>query len=132
MKIVHTSSWKNDGEYHSISPLDNAINEAFIKLHEAGEHEWEKLEIVPLPCDARDSHYPNLCYHYEVTLTGKEEACQVKIWHGPGHQSSTRCTVKGPHEIHETIYGSHNQYAEWKGDDVHSGFFDEPPRIEED
>lgn len=40
--------------------------------------------------------------------------CTAKIHHGPGHQSSTRCHVKGEHEVHEAYYGGHNEYAVWK------------------
>lgn len=74
--------------------------------------------------------------------------CAAKIWHGPGHQSSTACHVTGDHEIHEAIYGSDRQQARWRDrgyTDVlrkrgiefdpesypdnmaMSGFFDEPP-----
>ena len=55
--------------------------------------------------------------------------CSAIICHGPGHQSKTHChnTKKG-HKIHEAYYGSHRQYARWKGQAVYSGFFDEPPQ----
>jgi hypothetical protein len=53
--------------------------------------------------------------------------CPVGIHHGPGHQSTTKCNVEGSHEIHETFYGSYGQYASWKGGDVFTGYFDEPP-----
>ena len=54
-------------------------------------------------------------------------SCNAKIYHGPGHQSRTNCYLEGIHDVHETRYGSYDQLARWKGDEVCSGFFDEPP-----
>lgn len=65
--------------------------------------------------------------------------CEARIYHGPGHQSSTRCRVKGPHEIHEARYGSDDQLGRWKdgqweGHEPHAitGYFNEPPTDPED
>lgn len=58
--------------------------------------------------------------------------CEARIWHGPGHQSATRCTVKGKHEIHECEYGQFDQLARWIGGDVFSTCFDEPPQDPEE
>jgi hypothetical protein len=79
--------------------------------------------------------------------------CQAFIWHGPGHQSDTRCHVEGEHEIHEAIYGSERQLARWRDGDytsklreqgiefnpesypeniAMSGFFDEPPEFRDE
>jgi hypothetical protein len=52
--------------------------------------------------------------------------CEAVIWHGPGHQSRTRCRVEGPHDIHEAVYGG-NSFAQWRGDEATTGVFDEPP-----
>ena len=56
--------------------------------------------------------------------------CRAVIYHGPGHQSTTQCYLIGPHEVHETRYGSFDYLARWQGDEVFSGFFDEPPEEE--
>lgn len=53
--------------------------------------------------------------------------CKAVIHHGPGHQSRTHCHVKGEHDVHEAVYGSFRQVATWRGNEVFSGFFDEPP-----
>lgn len=53
--------------------------------------------------------------------------CTSRIFHGPGHQSSTYCTEKGPHTTHSAVYGSQSRYAEWTGEQASSGFFDEAP-----
>lgn len=53
--------------------------------------------------------------------------CEAKIWHGPGHQSTTTCRLRGEHTVHEAIYGSYDQVAHWIGDEAHSGFMDDPP-----
>lgn len=55
--------------------------------------------------------------------------CSAVIWHGPGHQSSTKCQVIGNHRVHEAVYGSMEQTAKWRGKKVFSGFFDEPPKL---
>ena len=61
--------------------------------------------------------------------------CDAVIWHGPGHQSRTRCRLTGEHEIHEAIYGEFSQYATWRsqpdGGSTFSGVFDEPPTVED-
>ena len=77
--------------------------------------------------------------------------CEAHIWHGPGHQSSTRCRKTGPHDVHEAVYGSERQFAKWRDGQytgrmrargikfdqrfypenmAMSGFFDEPPDFE--
>ena len=53
--------------------------------------------------------------------------CHAVIHHGPGHQSTTHCRLTGKHNMHEAYYGSHEQFARWKGKQVFSGCFDEPP-----
>ena len=58
--------------------------------------------------------------------------CKALIFHGPGHQSRTRCRLKGPHTIHQASYGSSDQLAHWEGDKGFSGYFDEPPTVEND
>jgi len=61
-----------------------------------------------------------------------EKRCEAVIWHGPGHQSKTHCQLTGEHEIHETYYGSFDQFAQWRGKEVFSGYFDEPPRLKDE
>ena len=57
----------------------------------------------------------------------KKDQCSAIICHGPGHQSKTHCCKIGPHQYHETYYGSYDQFARWLGEKVFSGFFDDPP-----
>lgn len=53
---------------------------------------------------------------------------KAAIGHGPGHQSTTHCDVKGPHDLHHCVYGSYNETAYWRGSGLKcSGYFDEPP-----
>lgn len=73
----------------------------------------------------RASRYAKCCGWHTCT-----SSCKAIIHHGPGHQSSTHCRLEGDHEIHEAIYGSFRQQATWRGDEVFSGFFDEPPCAE--
>lgn len=58
--------------------------------------------------------------------------CTAIIHHGPGHQSTTSCELKGQHDRHRAIYGADRQEARWKGEEVFSGFFDEPPQFSEE
>lgn len=30
--------------------------------------------------------------------------CTAVLWHGPGHQSQSRCHVEGDHDVHEAEY----------------------------
>lgn len=76
------------------------------------------------------------------------DRCCARVWHGPGHQSSTYCEVEGPHETHRAAYGEFRQLAEWRtgqfteeyekagadwwdNRDACTGFFDEPPGEDE-
>ena len=56
----------------------------------------------------------------------KKGECTAHICHGPGHQSVTK-----KHIVHAAYYGSYNQFAKWKGNEVCSGYFDEAPELEE-
>src|SRR5256885_3979689 len=62
--------------------------------------------------DANEEHLP-------------DESCHAKIFHGPGHQSTTNCELKGEHDVHE----AHVQGVRllWRGDEGITGFFDESP-----
>lgn len=59
-----------------------------------------------------------------------QEPCLAEVSHGPGHQSSTRCELTGPHDVHRAIYGSQRQEATWRGPHVFTGAADEPPMEE--
>ena len=99
-----------------------AINKA---LDELGQFECAEMDIGSW--DVR---------RYCIAAIGggeiaKPKRCDAVIYHGPGHQSETKCCLVGPHDIHETRYGSHDHLARWKGDKVFSGYFDEAPDIGE-
>ena len=53
-------------------------------------------------------------------VNGEQTKCRAVIWHGPGHQSKTRCQVQGPHTVHRAIYGRFDDEAEWEGDETFS------------
>ena len=63
-------------------------------------------------------------------LTGTGPQCPAFIRHGPGHQSATRCQVKGPHEIHEARYGKFDLEAKWRSEVTCTGFFDDMPEVD--
>jgi len=81
------------------------------------------------PCD----HMPACVDTRRDTLeaAGEPGPCEARIWHGPGHQSSTRCRLRGQHEEHEAVYGEFSQFATWRdqpdGKLTFSGYFDEAP-----
>lgn len=52
--------------------------------------------------------------------------CCALLHHGPGHQSSTYCTVKGKHVIHCATYGNYDSVMKWRGMRAFTGYFDEP------
>lgn len=79
------------------------------------------------------------------------EHCTAHLYHGPGHQSRSRCEVKGPHDVHMTHYHG-GQRATWRDGSYTdklragnisfdpesypenmgmTGFFDEPPEDED-
>lgn len=62
-------------------------------------------------------------------MSKKTNRCNAKLHHGPGHQSRTRCILSGPHTVHECEYRREGgkSVARWRGDDVSTGFFNEPP-----
>jgi hypothetical protein len=56
--------------------------------------------------------------------------CLAVLYHGPGHQSKAQCQVVGEHEIHEAVYLG--TFAQWRGDEATTGFFDEPPKLDDE
>ncbi len=56
-------------------------------------------------------------------------SCGAVIWHGPGHQSYTRCQVKGKHKLHEAVYGPRKLLAEWYKSEAYTDPFDNPPYL---
>lgn len=62
----------------------------------------------------------------------KGPKCDAVLHHGPGHQSTTKCERVGKHEVHMCLYGRYERVALWTGDEACTGFFDEPPRLEDD
>lgn len=62
---------KNDGSPSPYSAEQRALAEAFVAFHEAGGYEWRTVEIANLPCTMRAEHYPDICWHYRVTITPK-------------------------------------------------------------
>lgn len=67
----------------------------------------------------------------ELGLDATSVPCTAVLRHGPGHMSTTTCRVKGPHTVHEAIYDGVT-FAQWTGDEATTGFFDEPPQLDED
>lgn len=65
-------------------------------------------------------------------MKNKQPNCSAAIWHGPGHQTETKCQAVGKHSVHEAVYGSMEQVARWLGEKVFSGCFDEPPTSNEE
>jgi|GEM_PF-3819173 len=51
--------------------------------------------------------------------------CDAVIYHGPGHQSKSHCTRRGPHPQH--AYPPRDLY--WSKKKDYSGFFDESPEV---
>lgn len=89
----------------------------------------------------------------EIAIPEAEEPCQAKLHHGPGHQSTTECEVRGPHTMHVVHYNG-GQRATWTDGhylrdlaesdikittlmrkyekDAMTGFNDEPPEEEDE
>lgn len=59
-----------------------------------------------------------------------DEGCHAVLFHGPGHQSKARCRLTGEHAVHEAIYHG-NSVAWWRGEESTTGYFDEPPEVED-
>jgi hypothetical protein len=63
--------------------------------------------MTPTPFDPNQPQDPT--YPPKVDTT----PCDAFLYHGPGHQSKSRCEVVGPHDVHRTHY-SWGQLAEWR------------------
>ena len=56
--------------------------------------------------------------------------CQAVLFHGPGHQSTARCTrAPDGHRLHQGIVLG--ALVSWEGDEASTGYFDEPPEVDE-
>lgn len=106
-------------------------------------HNGELVDRYP-PADVPDDRWG----------TVESEPCPGRFYHGPGHQSSTRCELEKDHEgSHRCIYGSHCSEALWNTGDYTgrmrksgiefsaesypedigmSGYHDEPPQFQND
>lgn len=75
-------------------------------------------------------HFSPECSICKTEKDRKEKGlCLATLWHGPGHQSSTYCQVKGPHKVHKAVYGSFEQEMEWKKKKAFTGYFDDPVEL---
>lgn len=79
--FVHEFVWVNDGRPHQSSVIERAINEAVVAMFmfDQAFYEWASISVEKLPCDNRDkedpeSHYPDLCYHFRITIEPEKEA----------------------------------------------------------
>lgn len=80
----------------------------------------------------KDFRMPNDANAKETDVAGSPGShCSAVLFHGPGHQSQTRCNVKGPHITHAAVYGRWDQYATWHGDKAFTGVFDDPVCVDE-
>lgn len=56
------------------------------------------------------------------------DRCFAVLHHGPGHQSTTRCELRGTHAHHSAeVMG---EQVEWTGNDESTGFFDELSEVD--
>jgi len=62
---------------------------------------------------------------------GDQTPCDAVLCHGPGHQSQTKCHLKGKHDVHEARYGCYDLGMRWRGKEACTGYFDEPKEIDE-
>ena len=54
--------------------------------------------------------------------------CSAAIWHGPGHQTQTKCHLTGKHTVHEAVYGPYSQTVCWRGKKKFiTDYYDVPP-----
>jgi hypothetical protein len=68
LTFVYISSEVNDGGWKQSSAEQRALDRAFGEYYKTGHWEWATLMVTKLPCDDRDAHYPNLCWHYQIEI----------------------------------------------------------------
>ena len=69
-----------------------------------------------------------------IMITEDDTKCAAVLWHGPGHQSKSICYIVGLHTTHRVKYwpqGAYKVEASWEGAEAYSGYFDEPPTVDE-
>jgi len=59
----------NDGEWHTNSPLEVGLNEAFVQFYEKFGGDWTHVTIKKLNCDKHE----NRCYKYAYTILNSED-----------------------------------------------------------
>lgn len=119
---------ERDAEIEARDGLDDAIREALDVAYIGSRISFEdRVDLIKAVLNKALEEHGSQLRNAEPL-----EPCEAVIWHGPGHQSKTKCQMRGAHEIHRTLYGSGQILARWKGDETHSGFFDEPPEDPEE
>lgn len=60
---------------------------------------YDRDDLIAVMQEAGSNYAEYVADQYEKRRAeGKDKPCQVRLWHGPGHQSSTFCEVRGRHE----------------------------------
>jgi putative hemolysin len=88
------------------------------------------IEILGEMTDVNRRHRERIADAYEHhRATGADAPCQAIVYHGPGHQSSTYCQVRGGPDHHDrnsaykvVHYADlpSGGYAEWTDDDPYA------------
>lgn len=88
------------------------------------------LYVQGIPSEDVKANKKDVMRIAEATVRKTEElfmpACEGVVNHGPGHQSKSRCTLKGEHEYHHATNG----YSAWEwpvseGLNLTTGYFDD-------
>lgn len=109
--------------------------EAMERILDAAEHQ-ARDQIVYLPGPRIEHDDPRLkrwadegrALQADIALVS--DRCFAVLHHGPGHQSTVRCELRGPHHRHQAeVRGG---IAQWVEQDDSTDIFDNPPDPDEE
>lgn len=64
------------------------------------------IAVLSLGTSLSEQDITKIADTYEaMRVNGKDKPCQSKVWHGPGHQSSTFCGMRGGETGHDISNG---------------------------
>lgn len=85
---------------------------------------WWKMELILDIIHMDDKPKGVLNYRIVPVLPPvAQHKCEAEIWHGPGHQTRSKCEVLGVHNQHSYSF----QQLYWSTKSAYSGHFDQSP-----
>lgn len=90
---------------------DDRLQEKAAALVRAGAEVFKRCERCGIVYRTTDEAHEGFGAHPCGGRLVVDEGCHAVVFHGPGHQSTTRCVLLDDHEVHQAVI--HGEHGEW-------------------